>query len=362
MAYIRKYELIIGSPSHTYTVTTPKKFVGPEIDSNDPTSQLLVANQTRLEAATPAPGQYTDFRTVPAGDKAISISSLHIEADITYSSNKTSSNNQTSTIRIFNARPETQKFIKQNGVLFLKAGFETQDPYSEETQTEGGLQSQERNNDIPLIFIGQIEKVRTEKEGQDTITTIVCKDLGFDIRSVRVSQGFPKGTSYRYIVKKLLSLAAKEGMPTGYFAEPDGNQVDRMEGKAPSGFVVEGNLVEQLNTICSDLGYRAYISLGKIYVEPVNRKIRYETVVLKPINIKGQVRREESSEGDGVDGPNEVIGIRVNTFLNGSIASNKMLKIEEGQYAGLYKIESVSHSLSYEGDVWDTEIVATEVG
>jgi len=38
-----------------------------------------------------------------------------------------------------------------------------------------------------------------------------------------------------------------------------------------------------------------------------------------------------------------------------------MLKIAEGQYAGLYKITDVIHQLSYEGDEWDTEISATAV-
>jgi hypothetical protein len=363
----RRYELVIGSPEYTYSIYIPESNVSPSSANLDAPSILLGESANRV--STPLRKGYLDYRTVPLGAKRIEIQDLHMEAEIKYGTQKTSSSTQPATVKLYNASPDTYNFIKSDGLIFLKAGYSEDVPFMEVNKEQDTRVKRKKDTDLPLLFTGKIDRVYTEKDGKDTITYITCKDLGHAIKSIKISKSYTKNTLYKDIIQDLLDIAASRGVPTGFFVTDTNNadlqtqlRANSVLGVTTSGVSIEGNLIEELSELCSNIGYIAYIAAGKIYVEPSSSPSRIETIFLGPDNIKGFVRPEEDSSGVTSKASDKVSGVRVNTFLNAGITLNKLVKIETGDYAGFYKISSIKHILSYEGsaeNAWDTEITAT---
>lgn len=354
-AYLRKYELLIGSPAKTYAVYTPPPII----------------REREMNEGRQDPSSYVDYRTEPAGtDYVVAVRDLHFTAVIDYSSEKSSSPNQTAEIRIYNLSAESQQQLQKDCILFLKAGYETELPFVVEDQMVlEANREKEASSELPTIFNGQVETVWTEKEGQDIITTLVCKDLGYAAKNLRVSLSFGPGKNMASILGTLLQYAAQRGIPTGKF-DASGYRGEIWEGSETSlfqplskGFVVEGNLIEQIQTLCAGFGLRAYIVLGALYIEPASRKPSVaEVVVLRPENIKGSVRRYDDGAGASLNSTENTSGIKAATFLNGNITTNKLVRLDTGgPYDGTYAVKSVRHTLEYEGSSWDTEVTATKI-
>jgi len=215
MVYIRKYELTIGAAPYTKEIHTPEKEISPDKKSEKKGDK--------------------DFRTAPSEVEAKVISSLHIEAEINYSTNKTASNNQPASVKIYNLSPSTQNFIRATGIVFLKAGYEITDTFEEEKQEGGETTNKTADTNLPLIFTGQIESVVTTKEGEDTVTTLLCKDLGFAQKVVKISKSFAKGHTYKKVIEELLSEANSKGLPTGHFIVKDASKLDKVANGGMTG-------------------------------------------------------------------------------------------------------------------------------
>ncbi len=295
-----------------------------------------------LSGNTPAPPPTTSMNvlTVPAGTHARVFSEVQFEAEITYKTGQSSSSDQDATIKLYNLSPESQAFIKKNYFVFLEAGYAT-------------------DKDIPLIFCGQILKVSTEKEGANVITKLLCQDNGVPAGNVRMCIWYDRGTTYIDIIRDMLDRLAKAGIPTGHFITTGVLAADPIIAKCDSGYSTEGKLVQDLIKLCASINYKAYFSLGKMYVEPAFGTERIFVVELDEDQIKS-IRPEDDASNETLNSKTPE-GLRLTAFLDGRISSEKLLKITKGKYMGHYKISEVKHVLNYEGDAWDTESTCTKI-
>ena len=357
----RQYELVIGSPSHTYKI--PK----PGYDATDYSIALLqgTAGTTTFDEETSG---YIDHGTIPAGVAGVSITDLQMEAQVNYGSEKSASSGQKTNITVYNVSPEVQKFVRAGGVVFLKAGYEESIPLLTRDATDNN--DKKATSILPTIMSGVIESVLIEKKGQDTLLKMEIKDAAEVLKTGRVSESWEKETSYLTIINDMVGIAAGQGIPLGHFIDSNGGalspsssvpKIFPIAGVVGSGYSLEGHLLTELVELCTSVGYQAYISVSKLYIEPVGTVQRPTGIILESKNIKGQVRPEEDSTGASSKGTQTVKGVKVNTFLNGAISTNKFLDLRGMDYQGLYKITAVAHKLSYEGALWDTEITATRV-
>ena len=381
-AFLRKYELVIGSPEHSIEIK-PK-------DS-------LITRRGWLNFSLSYP-QGKSFHTIPAGTRALTLSDLQLKADIKYSLEESSSNKQDATLRIYNLSKENQKFIRKNGTVHLKAGYINPIDIVRDREEDDGERIREVERvALPLVFVGQILKSHTERVGADIITTVMCSDAKLTLEEAKISRTYrgtdKKPLTYLDVISDLINELAKKGVPKGYISEDLDEGISKtpvgtvlsIEGLAPnreevsglmpillnqitplgeklfnSSYVVEGNIAEALTSVCNNIGYRFYICLGRSYIEPKSGPKRPTAALVRITqdHIKNNIKVESNSENLTEGSPDAKDGIIVDLFLNGLVSLEKRISVTGTLQDGLYKIRTVQHKLNYEGNDWTTTVTA----
>lgn len=267
------------------------------------------------------------------------------------STKKSSTNSTPVTITIYNVAPDTLQKIKAESTIILQAGYET-------------------DKELPIIYAGQVIKIKPSKAGPDRLLQLVCSE-GYTVqKNVRFNKSFPPGNTYKQILDNLISEAVEYGIPLGGFYTtpqttskdlPPSTSTTRLEIKPSSGFLAEGNLMLSISKLCEQIGFRCYLALGKLYVEPKEYAKNLEVIKITPDLIIGEVQPEKDTSKSLTGGTTNKIGVKVRTFLDGRINLAKKIHIVEGDYKGYYDIDSVSHNLNYEGGDWSTTIDLVDV-
>ena len=371
-AFIRDYKLTILSP----------KIINANI-SEDVITDQVVKFVTRSEGVL---NDYKDYRTKNTLADTIEIHTLHFEADITYRSSSDSSGSQVSTLKIYNLSKQKIKKIKRDALVILDAGY-----VSEKV--------------LPMVFTGSVVDIDTQRVGENQVTTLTCKDVSAPLKGVRASITFTRNTTYRTIIETLIDRMARKGVPKGRFIEgsshtprthqqimdainpPSEEELDRRVGEAQidsvnygvpvdyfknpfptldtpllNGYNVEGNVFEELKQICQRIDFRAYIVLGKLYVEPIHEPKRQGHVSVNEDQVRGGIKKQGDSSSKSLKSSEGKTGIIVETFLNARITANKILTVTYGEFKGDYKIMSVRHRLSFEGNDWVTVCKCISIG
>lgn len=338
-----------------------------------------ILNSDRLEGilGPEVSTEQIDYRTIP--NRSIDIFDKQLEVDI----DNEKDNNSPCVIRVYNLTRSEGNLIKENSSIILKAGYRSQLPADNFNR-----------EDLPLLYIGEVIRVHTEDDGEDFVTEIVCAEGRTPLRNIKISMSWTPGTTYQDMIFDLIDICAGAGIPLGRF-EGDNRQYNLQEEEndgaigltdtdvkdilgidttpepdtiindpAPNGYQVAGLLGKELEKLAENVGYRAYMCLGKLYVEPKYSNQVVEVINLTGNNIIGRVHREEDGSkglsGDQLDRA----GIKFKTFLNGNITANKYVnlsKLSNPEYEGNYKISAIKILLDYEGDAWHTEISATRI-
>ena len=278
-----------------------------------------------VESAITIPS--TDFLSEPPS--CLRITKLRIRADISDSKKGAVKNTDTSWIEIINLSKENQKKIKVDATVLFKAGYEQQLP------------------DLPLIYAGHVTKVVTRKQGQDTVTRISCGSAAVVRRNVRISRSGIRDETIKDVLDWFADVAVSYGIPRG-----QKEIFVPIDYKWKAGFAATGNFFEELDKFCKDINFKAYIALGKLYIETEGTTNFIETVNIIEKNIKGSIRPDNN--GTSKTTPELKQGISFNTFLDGRITTAKKVNIGFGDYSGDYKINTVSFKMDLNGKHWDT--------
>jgi hypothetical protein len=407
-AFLRRYELTFSSPEHIINeIVQPNPEVKPtfsEFWSLEDTAKGVVDPNPAINPLTSAiafdeDGNETlvgnrnffqekpqNLLTIPAGIRQLTVDKLHFTCSIEYSSESKGSSKQQTTFKIYNLSKDKQKFIRTDCGVNLKAGYEQPVRVRESVSTSIGTVERVTGSFLPLIFSGQVIKAFTEEKQGNTITTIVCADSNTAATEVKISKQYSPGVSYAVLVKDLMNEASKAGIPVGHFIEDANNRAQTtsidivanvtgiLYGPSPlrpiprlsastlaNGYIVEGNVLAALDEVCENIGYRSYLSLGKLYVEPKSFPKRIEVVEVREDHIKGGVKFKSDGTGKTAFSKDANDGVLVNLFLNGEVSLDKDLLLYHDEFGGLLNIVKVVHKLSYEGGAWDTTISARRV-
>lgn len=330
-----KYQLYIGRKKSLIESTQPKSVVVPNGEESQVASLKLLASDIEATNAVSQGAQqaglgssYQDFLVVPA--QHILIEKLNMSANIVDTKAGTTSKSQT-VITIKNLSKKNRDFIFTDDTVLLKAGYQT-------------------SKELPLVYAGQITKVEHTTEGVDTITRLTCGAAATVRKNVRFSKNPRRNESVKEVCEYFAGLAANNGIPTGRIFVP-------VDIKLHSGYPLEGNLFNEMEQFCDRFNLKAYVSLGKLYIEPIdstgtNYLDTMSVLVIKSENIKGSIKPQQDSSGKNTS--QKTSGIKFITFLDGRINTTKRVKIDFGDYRGEYTIVSVKFKMNYESRTWDT--------
>lgn len=275
----------------------------------------------------------------------ISIDNLQLVAKIP-SSKKSSTNSTPATITLYNLSTDTLSKIKPESTLILQAGYESDDA-------------------LAVVYVGQVVKIKPEKNGVDRTVRLVCSAAYTITKNVRISKSWPPGKTFKQIIDELVKELGNYGLPLGAFnTEPQEPIIDNPPSTVTSrlsiipeaGFAVNGYLMPALESLCESVGFKCYIALSKLYIEPKEYPKTLEIVTLSQDHIIGGIRPEKDTSKSLTGSSTNKTGISVTTLLDGRITLAKKVEIASGPWAGHYDVESVTHSLSYEGKEWYTKM------
>lgn len=275
------------------------------------------------------------------------ITDLHIEATI-QAEGKTSASDETSSeIKIFNLSQETRDRIsKVNAKVILEAGYEE-------------LQR--------VIFTGQVIDAYTIKNGEDVITTLICKDGWSPNTAVRFVKAYSRNQSYLQIFNDIIKTYNENGIAratNGIILDQITHPLKETADKAilQKGWVHTGFLKDALKKLCDEFLLTSQIVNSKLYIYPKNYAKMFSQVEVNNNNILSIRRRQDGTEKT----PNKPVlsGIEVTMLLDGRIDLTTRLKItniNQGSTAGSlqdftgdYRVMGIRHKLDYEGNSWYT--------
>lgn len=331
LLYDRKYRLVVGRPDNII-------YTG---DNN--------LNVGVVDTIKGFPIYDINYRTEEG--EGVELTDLQIIADVAGNSN--TGKQAGCVLKIYNLSDETRAIIEnENNYVLLEAGYA-------------------QDEELKLIFSGQIFSFSTEKQGVDTVTTVYCKDGFTPNNGIRVSKTFPKKTqvnggdrytTYEDVLLSLVDIFKQNGIPTG-FLELQPVQDPRetfiqlatpSEVKLLRGYSAVGFLRQIMDNVCNSLGYVWYITNGRLFCHPKGytkmvELYEFNTDQLLSIRRTGdQTVSTSTGKGD--------VGVKIVTFLDGRLDVDKMIRVTNGQYQGDYKVLSKSHSLDYRNGGWTTTI------
>jgi len=282
---------------------------------------------------------------------ALVIEDLHIEATISYK--KTSkATSSPAKINIYNLSHQTLAKIKPESTLVLQAGYES-------------------DKELPVVFAGQIISIGTSRRGADKVTSILTGGAYTVQKNVRINKTYPKGITYKELVQNLLTEAANWGLPTGAFktdpqvtSKESKNKKDKILLKLEDGYVASGWLMNILNDVVGSIGYRAYITVGKLYVEPKEFSKTLEIFKITPDTIIGDIQLKADSSSKLSGSTTHKAGITLKILVDGRLTLDKKVQITdpESPYSGVYDIAKLDHKLSYEESDWFSTMDLTYLG
>jgi hypothetical protein len=280
---------------------------------------------------------YIDYLTIPKDVKLIK-NPIQLDAEIKYVKGATSGSPQVAKIMLYNLSEDTVNSIVADAAVILKAGF-IQDP------------------ELPIVFVGQVQSVSTEKVDADLITTMLCKDAGNVLKNVKFAGSYPKGQDSGFVIKQMLKKFAENGVPTGDFIESI-----RSFTQLDSSSSFSGSLQGQMTELCSSLGMVWYISKGKIYVQPKELDRLTERFDVSADQVIGSVVPDDDKAGvTSVDKAAKPIGVKLTTFLNGEIGLHTYMRVLYGKYEGDYALTAVTYKLNWKNGPWTVTVTSHKV-
>lgn len=171
----------------------------------------------------------------------------------------------TATIRVFNFSEDSRQALKDQGDLIvnLEAGYFGR---------------------VPLIFRGDVDEVRTVREGTDLVTEIEASDGGKAMRRGFTSSARGQNVDIKQMARQLaddLKDAAKDSIKTKSIDPILDKLTYTAGGKIlANGTVLHGNSYQQMRRLGRDAGYETSVQNGELQLLEKGRPLESHTVRL----------------------------------------------------------------------------------
>jgi hypothetical protein len=260
------------------------------------------------------------------------VTNLNVSFDVNKSSdNKNKTNN--CTIEITNLSKEKQKLLEEPYIAcVLSAGYE--------------------DTEVKRLFAGQVTSATTRKSGTDSITQIQMGASYTELNHSTVSKLVAPGRTYKDVITEL----SKEipGISRTVF-----NGVN-IQSQVIDGYPLSGTAREMLDEISRAVDVEWQIDDGVLYVADAGEThtddlataflIASDTgMVERPYAVSGDLRRTKKDKA-------KKGGVQVKILLNPSIICGSIIKLEDEQFDGFYKVASLRTYGEWRGANWYTEL------
>jgi hypothetical protein len=200
-------------------------------------------------------------------------------------------------------------------------------------ELEAGYQNQ-----LGLIFRGDLRRASSHREGPDVITEVEGEDGGRAVLWGRVNRSFPAGTPVETVLR---ACAEAMGVGMGNLAEASAGA--RLEGGGNTfaeGTVLSGPAAEELDHLLRSMGLRYSVQNGVLQILQRGQALQTTAVRLSPTT--GLVDSPEVN-ADGT--------VSATCLLNPDIYPGRQVQFDSVDLAGTYRVEKAK----YQGDSFGGE-------
>lgn len=278
------------------------------------------------------------------GNNTVVLTEQHIEFTVGQSSNSELNSLE---INIYNLSDSTVSLLDRKDLpVRLEVGYE--------------------NSPLGLIFNGTKTSSYSYRSGTEIITHITAQEGAKEVRESRCSATLPKQVTLRQVLEEII----KQAYPS-YGKNLRGDILDSKRYNA--GISLSGSACYLMDTYCIPNGLEWTVLHGNlINVAPKNGTSRSqsEIVILSPsTGLIGSPEKmtKDSNNMDGDTKNTQSFGVRLKSLINHKLVAGYLVKLQDtglsgfgnaGSLDGIYKIEKVTHTGSYEGAEWVTVIEA----
>ena len=129
------------------------------------------------------------------------------------------------------------------------------------------------------VFVGQIRKASTRRDGPELALTIEADDSGSGFVEARINQGLPPGSSVR---DAITACADAMGIGRGNLSQIPDEDFEGNEFNYRQGGVLSGQASTVLNGIVRSIGYRWSVQDGSLQMLRRGRAVQTTAIRLSP--------------------------------------------------------------------------------
>lgn len=312
-----KYELLFGQPLSFYGRTD--EF--PNLTNPTPLLSTITAQTINPEDI--------DFFVNTKDAKALKLTNHQITFDVS----KTKESGKETRIVVYNISDNVRKYLEakagDNPAIILYAGYET-------------------DEELKLIFQGEVIKVKDTFMGNTRVTEILCTSGFRNLKEAYSVRSFRAGTSF----KEIITTTIKDlKLPQGTLYIP--KDLDIIIDKP---VIINGKTKDFLDDLAKQAGFKLFIEDGTVNLIPDNFVLRDGRFVFEisaalgnmigsPVLLDDeQVKQEKQATNKS--------SLMVNTTLNGGYQIGNFVSIVSKFYTGVYEITAITHKGNFEGSDW----------
>ena len=322
-SYNRQYELVVSQPFKDVTYNPSEDYTSSPLQD---TSMVFSGSD--------------DYRSVNK-KRNVTVNDLHIDVNIDSNSTSSGSKGTSAIIKVYNLSSDSRAIIANvNNYVTLSGGYV--------------------GSTLDGLFTGQVSSCYTERQGDDLVTTLHCKDGYTPSNAIQISYYKKKGSTYASVMQDFAKIWQDNGVSIGELSINEPSIVAPIPVDNPTdtqlerSYVFSGYLRKAMDNWCTALNYQWQVVNNELYVEPKFNKNRVTVVNVSTDNMISI--NEKVSGLKTTSSSTNAKGLTITLLLDGRITTSKKIRVEDGDYKGTYTIDTVGHRLQYEGQNWYTVV------
>ncbi len=272
-----------------------------------------------------------------AGKSGIEVNTnLHIEFTVV-NSDKVGDTN-TASIVVFNLSDESIAAIAKDDKVIFEAGYVGQ---------------------LTTLFLGQVLQVSSVREGTTTQTTIECVDGYVPVREGYTGRTFLPGTTIQSMITQIVIQDLRLAKPT--FQNGTLGKSLGINKTYQNAVTKAGHSGRILTNLCKENDLTWILKDNHVSVYPVNGSLDIEVLnISADTGMIGSPQKISDNTNKVKDAKDPKVAYKVKTLLNGQYNIGKLVSLKSKFTSGLQRITKVSHSGSFRGADWFSELVVLE--
>lgn len=265
------------------------------------------------------------------GSDGVQIEGLRFTLDISMDDTKETNKGK---IGLFNLSDETKGLLEEKDAsIIVKVGYD--------------------DNELNVLFIGNIVKYEDVYNGVDVITQVVCSDGYTALTKRRLSLSFAPDSTTRQIIDKIVS--------DFNLAKSDYSSLPNFVYK--QGFSFIGNAGTALDTVLTRIDYEWTI-VNNVLVISKNNETNNETIMQflsKETGMLDQPSRFKEQDVKTKKKKNRLLnGWKIKSLIIPSIQPKSLIQVKSSNVSGIFLVKAVKFLGDTHDNEWSAEIDCIE--